>query len=131
MFDLTNRGSFNRVRKWVEEFNYYARGLRPIIIVGNKSDLFNMRVLTNKEILDEVEGKLDLTYFEISVKDNANVDELMDYIITTFKRLIDVGSIIPSSSNGVKAEVPMNSFILHRDHQGDGSKKQKKCCNIM
>ena len=136
MFDLTNRASFNRVKKWVDEFNYYAKHSRPIIVLGNKSDLFNMRVLTKKEILEEIEGRLDLKYFEVSVKDDANLTEFIDYVITEFKRLVDNEILIPSPLNGIKVETPRKSFFLHKDYQGNydyenDGKKKKRCCEIM
>ena len=132
MFDLTNRGSFTRVKRWIEEFKHYTSGHRPIIVVGNKSDLFNMRVLTKKEINDEIIEKLDLPYFEISVKDDTNVNDLFDYLINEVKRLVKIGIIEPSHLNGLKIEVPKKSFMLHRDFQGAGSRENKrKCCSIM
>jgi small GTP-binding protein len=132
MFDLTNRGSFTRVRKWIEEFKLYAGVSRPIIVVGNKSDLFNMRVLTKKEINDEIIDKMDLTYFEISVKDDTQVTELFDYIIKEIKRLSTIGLLEPSPLNGLKIQVPKKSFMLHADFQGSGTQKnKKKCCSIM
>ena len=132
MFDLTNRGSFTRVSRWIEEFKHYTTGHRPIIVVGNKSDLFNMRVLTKKEINDEVIDKLDLPYFEISVKDDTNVNDVFDYLINEVKRLVKIGIIEPSAVNGLKIQVPKKSFLLHSDFQGLGSKENKrKCCSIM
>jgi small GTP-binding protein len=132
MFDLTNRGSFTRVSRWIDEFKHFTSGHRPIIVVGNKSDLFNMRVLTKKEIKEEVTDKLDLPYFEISVKDDANVTELFDYIINEIKRLVKIGLIEPSPINGLKIQVPKKSFMLHSDFQGSGTKEnEKKCCSIM
>ena len=132
MFDLTNRGSFTRVKRWIEEFKHYTSGHRPIIVVGNKSDLFNMRVLTKKEINDEIIEKLDLPYFEISVKDDANVNDLFDYLINEVKRLVKIGIIEPSHLNGLKIEVPKKSFMLHSNFQGAGTRENKrKCCSIM
>jgi len=131
MFDLTNRTSFNRVKKWINEFNHFTIGHRPIIVVGNKSDLFNMRVLTKAEIKEEIETKLDLPYFEISIKDDVKVNDVFDYIITELKRLLDTGVLIPSHLNGIKVETPRSSFLLHRDFQGKNTNKSKKCCSIM
>lgn len=132
MFDLTNRGSFTRVKRWIEEFKHHTSGHRPIIVVGNKSDLFNMRVLTKKEINDEIIEKLDLPYFEISVKDDANVNDLFDYLINEVKRLVKIGIIEPSHLNGLKIEVPKKSFMLHSNFQGTGTRENKrKCCSIM
>ena len=132
MFDLTNRGSFTRVRRWIEDFKHFTSGHRPIIVVGNKSDLFNMRVLTKKEIREEVTDKLDLPYFEISVKDDSNVNDVFDYLINEKKRLVKIGMIEPSSINGLKIQVPKKSFMLHSDFQGSGSRENKrKCCSIM
>ena len=132
MFDLTNRGSFTRVSRWIEEFKHSTSGHRPIIVVGNKSDLFNMRVLTKKEINDEIIEKLDLPYFEISVKDDTNVNDVFDYLINEVKRLVKIGIIEPSAINGLKIEVPKKSFMLHSNFQGAGNRENKrKCCLIM
>lgn len=131
MFDLTSRGSFTRVRNWVSEFKTLTSGYRPIIVVGNKSDLFNMRVLTKKDIKEEITDRLDLPYFEISVKDSVNVDNLFDYIIKDVKRLIDDEILEPSILTGIKKEKRKYSFMLHKDSQENGVLKKQKCCTIL
>ena len=47
MFDLTNVASFNKVRDWMSQLQTHAYCEDPeLILVGNKSDLLDKRVIT-------------------------------------------------------------------------------------
>lgn len=39
VYDITNRGSFESLNKWVEEISSYANKKIQLIIVANKSDI--------------------------------------------------------------------------------------------
>jgi small GTP-binding protein len=48
MFDLTERESFDKLNEWIESFRE-ARGDKPMVLIGNKSDLENQRKITDNE----------------------------------------------------------------------------------
>ena len=50
VFDLTNRNSFEKVQEWYEEINELIEEKNiPIVLVGNKDDLAEQRVISTSE----------------------------------------------------------------------------------
>lgn len=75
VFDLTNRTSFEMVQRWVDFFcqvanpNYH----QTILIVGNKCDLVQERVVSKEEIDQYLEIN-HFHYYETSAKSGVNVE---------------------------------------------------------
>ena len=78
VFDLTNKTSFEQLRDWIEDLKSYGPGDTEIIIIGNKSDLVNGRVIPQEEIISFV--KDDYSYFEVSAKNGNNISLAFDKI---------------------------------------------------
>eukprot|EP01091_Cochliopodium_minus_P013303 TRINITY_DN4253_c0_g1_i1.p1 TRINITY_DN4253_c0_g1~~TRINITY_DN4253_c0_g1_i1.p1 ORF type:complete len:204 (+),score=46.35 TRINITY_DN4253_c0_g1_i1:188-799(+) len=74
MFDLTDRDSFNKINYWLSEIETHSRPNTKIFIVGNKSDLFDLRQV-NEEDIEIMRKRLNLPYLETSTKMNTNVNE--------------------------------------------------------
>ena len=50
VFDLTNRTSFENVKTWHDELREFTENTdMPIVLIGNKNDLINERVVTHEE----------------------------------------------------------------------------------
>ncbi len=77
LFSLTDHNSFHETVKYLEMIQQVKEddtGKLPIVLVGNKSDLVNDRVVSRNEALDFArESKVK--YMEISAKTNENVTE--------------------------------------------------------
>jgi len=65
LFDLTNQTSFDNVKCWLNEIDRYAHPEVNIIIVGNKLDLYDQRVV-DWQTANEFASSLGHKYFEIS-----------------------------------------------------------------
>ncbi len=52
----------------------------PLVLVGNKSDLTESRVITREQGVELAES-LGMEYFEASVKDNVNITEAVDKLV--------------------------------------------------
>lgn len=100
VFDLTRRDSFVNVSKWIEElWRHNGKGVVPIILVGNKSDLKGERKVKFKEGEQYARAITERTqqhgftveYIETSAKEGENVQEafklLGEKIITTIFKL--------------------------------------------
>lgn len=75
-FDVTDQKSFEKLP---EELRHLARTHRnhvPIIIVGNKCDLVESRVIS-ADMANDFAKQKNLPYFEVSAKDKINCDLLM------------------------------------------------------
>ena len=73
VFDLTNRASFEKVIKWLNNIRAFSKKM-PIALFGNKSDLKDKRIITQAEI-DKLCQKEQLIYFETIAKEDINIKE--------------------------------------------------------
>lgn len=72
VFDLTNRASFDALKRWYEDTLDYAGRSTVFIIIGNKADLVDQQEVTTEEALELVRD-LNCTYIETSAKTGDNV----------------------------------------------------------
>mmetsp|Transcript_9393 Transcript_9393/g.9917 ORF Transcript_9393/g.9917 Transcript_9393/m.9917 type:complete len:117 (-) Transcript_9393:108-458(-) len=76
MYDITNRQSFESVINWIVEIP--SRGGKEdiiVLIVGNKCDLEDQRVVSYQEGLELAE-RFSVGFFEASMKDNINIENI-------------------------------------------------------
>jgi small GTP-binding protein len=91
-FDITNQESFLNLKEWINHFwKLNGKGVRPLLIVGTKSDLRNEssnQIATEagikyaKELTQIVQQDHGFTihYIETSAKENVNVDQTFQLI---------------------------------------------------
>ncbi|MHA1268885.1 MAG: GTP-binding protein [Candidatus Helarchaeota archaeon] len=78
LFDTTRIDSFKDLDKWVQEIKKYTINI-PIVIVGNKIDLLDLRKVSKEEALNKAKS-FGYEYIETSAKTSKNIEE-------TFKML--------------------------------------------
>jgi len=79
VFSLTDRPSFYNVKNWVKECFRYINYI-PSILVGNKSDLKNERIIITPQGKNLADG-LGFRYIETSAKTGENIDQLFELLI--------------------------------------------------
>ncbi|MHA1796954.1 MAG: Rab family GTPase [Candidatus Helarchaeota archaeon] len=89
VYDVTNRGSFENLVKWIKEVKEFCPNI-PLIMTGNKVDL--PRVVSVDEA-KKFAASYNIPIFETSAKDNINVDDLFNY----FSLILLKQGITPSS----------------------------------
>jgi len=72
VFDVTDPGSFQNVRKWLEEIMRYASEDVQKILIGNKCDKCERSV--SYEEASRFAEEMGLLYVETSAKNNSNID---------------------------------------------------------
>ncbi|KAL0993011.1 hypothetical protein UPYG_G00102130 [Umbra pygmaea] len=82
MYDITNLDSFNAVQDWATQIKTYSWDNAQVILVGNKCDLEDDRLVPTEDSQKLAED-LGFQFFEASAKDNINVKQV-------FERLVDV-----------------------------------------
>ena len=75
VFDITVRQSFVNVDKWLEQIHKFSGPDVPILLVGNKIDLLESRVVTSDELRVYASQK-GMQYFETSAKTDYGVNEV-------------------------------------------------------
>ena len=94
VFDLTNRESFEKVKDWYKEINQLIDEKNiPIVIVGNKVDLSDQRIISTAEGegLAKSLSETGISYIETSALSGENVIDAFEliayhYIIRTKKK---------------------------------------------
>jgi small GTP-binding protein len=82
VFDVTNRKSLENVKKWYDETMQYAGESTAIILLGNKSDLHDERVISHEDVREMIQ-ELEITYIEVSARTGVNVESAFS-LITLF-----------------------------------------------
>ena len=86
VFDLTNRQSYENVKKWNQELIGYIDNIdMPIVVVGNKSDLKKERIIDYQEGVSRVNelsklGTSKISYIETSALTGANINDAFSLI---------------------------------------------------
>lgn len=85
VFDLTDLESFENIQQWLLEINKYSYKNICKILVGNKSDLINKRIVNEgKSYADS----LNIPYIETSAKNADNIDSLFYGISKQIKNMM-------------------------------------------
>ncbi|XP_025772048.1 ras-related protein Rab-3D isoform X2 [Herpailurus yagouaroundi] len=104
MYDVANQESFTAVQDWATQIKTYSWDNAQVILVGNKCDLEDERVVPTEDgrrLADD----LGFEFFEASAKENINVKQV-------FERLVDIicekmnESLEPGSGPGSNGKGP-------------------------
>ena len=118
-YDVTNSESFDNLKFWINSIktNLFEKNIFiPIIIIGNKIDLEDMRDIS-KDIANKFAKENNFKYFETSAKTGEGVDE-------AFRDLVN--QILANSDKNEEASKERKSVKIE-DNQVD-KKKKKGCC---
>lgn len=74
VFDVTDMESFNNVKQWLQEIDRYASPDVNKLLVGNKSDITDKKVV-EYTAAKEFAKSLNIPFLETSAKNATNVEE--------------------------------------------------------
>ena len=80
IYDVTNRKSYDNIRKWLNQIREEAPNRVSIILVGNKIDIEEKRIV-KKEEGESLAKSCNLPFFESSAKDGTNINESFQLLI--------------------------------------------------
>ena len=86
VYDICQQKSFENVDKWIEDFKSKADEDAVILLIGNKNDLDENRVV-NKEEAELKAQKNKFAFMETSAKDNNNVQKAFE---TLFREIVKI-----------------------------------------
>ncbi|NWX17350.1 RB39A protein, partial [Aegotheles bennettii] len=108
LFDLTNRASFESVRRWHREVTDALQPSRMVfLLVGHKSDLAGQRRVPRREA-EKLAASLGTQYVETSAKDASNVVQAFQMLTVAIYQALRAGRLVPTEAwDGVKSSVPL------------------------
>ena len=110
MYDISNRGSFENVSTWLELIKETVSN-KTIILVGNKSDLDDQRIVSEREG-EKIAKDNKILFFEGSGRTGG---EKLNIIFTTIAE--EIYSNLINRKNSISIELDKNQT------------KKKKCCS--
>ncbi|KAI8636822.1 GTP-binding protein ypt1 [Parasitella parasitica] len=94
VYDVTDKDSFDNVKQWLQEIDRYAAEGVNKLLVGNKSDLVDKKMVDSEEAKDFAE-QINISLLETSAKDATNVEQAF---LTMAKQIKDrMGSTMQQS----------------------------------
>ena len=120
MYDITRQKTYDNISVWMESVKECKGENFPMILIGNKSDLEQKRIIS-KEEGEELALKYKLKFFEISNKTGDNVKKAGLEIINQI-----VGIKEKEKSEILKTYEVIENFKL--DKKKIKSKKKHKLC---
>jgi small GTP-binding protein len=119
LYDITSMTSFQSASRWLKELRENADPNIVVMVVGNKSDLADKRVVQTHDAVEFARTE-QVFFLETSAKDSINVHEAFTTLIReVLKKLgekrLEVGSAL------VSPQVPPKRIIIQK-------KPQKSCC---
>jgi len=75
VYDITDQNSFESVNYWMKNLSDYADQNIKIILVGNKQDMQDKRIVA-KEEGEKIATKFKIKFMEASAKNKTNVNEI-------------------------------------------------------
>ena len=118
-YDTTDRKTFNNLKSWLKDVDYYCHKDISMVIVGTKIDLLRKRQVTFSEgnIIAQQNNAL---FFETSSKQNINIDNIFEALSLRILEKIKENKITTTPDKGIK---------IYK--QIDIINSKKNCCNIM
>lgn len=117
VYDITHQASFDNIRKWIQDVHTYAESSVNIVLIGNKHDL------SDKRVISEAQGaalakEYGISFFETSAKTDHNVQAAFGALVNQVSdRLFSDGKAGASGAPG-QAGVDMSQ----------PGEKKKGCC---
>lgn len=125
LFDLTNRASFESIRRWHREVTDTIQPFRMVfLLVGHKSDLAGQRRVGQREA-EKLAASLGVQYVETSAKDASNVVQAFQMLTVAIYQALQTGRLVATEAwDGVKSSVPLQALPKA---QVPEEEKQKRC----
>jgi len=90
VYDVTDRESFNNVKHWNAEIDRYASEGVTKVLIGNKSDMADKKVVTYDEG-KELADSLKMEFLETSAKEAQNVTKAFETMARKIKEKMKSG----------------------------------------
>lgn len=128
VYDITKRQTFEHIPRWLEELRAHADKNIVIILIGNKTDLENLRAVPTEDAKEFAE-KEGLFFMETSALEATNVETAFVTVLTEIFNIVNRKNLVageeqtngnPASLAGKKILIPGPAQVI--------PDKSKMCC---
>ena len=115
VYNITDKDTFEGVKVWIKSIKEESGDSRPIILLGNKSDLNDKRMI-KKEVGEDFAENEGIKFYETSCKTGENVEKAINDLV---KQIYEKSHSNPNGKDN-------NNFQI----TGDNNKENRRtnCC---
>ena len=117
-YDITRKDSFDNVTSWIEDCKSNCYKSVHMVLVGNKTDLNDKRVVSTDEG-KELADKFGISFYETSAKTGENVNKVFEESLDEISKQIEQGKFDFEDECGISKGTKISNV---------NKKKKKKCC---
>lgn len=101
VYDITDRKTFDNIRQWVNQISIHAEVNVNKILVGNKFDLAQKRVVSHEDGA-ALAREFGIQFFETSAVTNTNVDNAFMSLVADIKTRLDAEALASGGADKTK-----------------------------
>ena len=109
LVDITNKESFELIKKLHEKYNYRENQYLSIILVNNKMDLESQREVSENEIKSFIDNNKEIKVVNISLKSGENLNDLLYSCLSSKNN--NLGINIVSELGDINEEIGFSSIV--------------------
>ena len=127
VYDISRKGTFENVDKWIEELK--ANGSEDVLImlVGNKSDLEDKREVKTEEVIKKAE-QFKVAFCETSALDGKNIDHAFDNLINEIAKKVERDKVNEAKNMQDSKGITLDTAEEKRNETDKNKKNNKNCC---
>ncbi|CAL9764593.1 unnamed protein product [Musa acuminata subsp. burmannicoides] len=126
VYDVTKPTTFENVSRWLKELRDHADPNIVIMLIGNKTDLKQLRAVASEDAQSYAE-KEGLSYIETSALEATNVEQAFQLILAEIYRVISKKNISSDEPGpGIAGSVKEGKTIVVSASE---STTKKQCCS--
>ena len=122
VYDITNKKSFDNLDKWISDLKINGDEKISIVLLGNKSDLENQRVISTEEGKNKAEF-FKFAFMETSALNGNNIERAFDELIKEVYR--DNHELFEKQA---KVEMNDKGIDLEQGKSGENKNNEKNWC---
>ncbi|XP_063595881.1 uncharacterized protein LOC134772740 [Penaeus indicus] len=109
VFDITKLQTYNDIQSWVHELSSRVGEGLMLVLVGNKCDLDQCRVVA-RDVAQQYAASIGAIFLETSAMDETGIEEMFEIVATEMLRKADeVDPTVHLYSSEAKSTIKLNS----------------------
>ncbi|CAK56182.1 unnamed protein product (macronuclear) [Paramecium tetraurelia] len=124
VYDITNQDSFDAIDDWIKDARENGKSDLDVMVVGNKIDLKDQRVISKDHAEREMKNK-DALYIETSAVTGENIDKCFQNLIDQICQKITQGRIEKDEYNP-QLKNPLSQNLKTKTNE---AQSQSQTCN--
>ena len=126
VYDITRKSTFDNIDKWIGDLKNNGDENMIVYLVGNKSDLNDMREIRKDEAMTKSE-KYNIAFSETSALYGDNIhkifQDLMEKVYINFYRNANT-----NKDKEINKGVDLNEESKENNNSGNSQESERKCC---